>query len=124
MQRSAVTALATGAASVVPIWRAPRGVRAAIAVGGGVAVAGAAFAGARVPEAFDGTHEPVGVRPAAVIAAAAGGLMAGATLAGFAMDRSAERFLVQRGVRHPRLVLGAVGAGLSWLADAASRRTR
>jgi len=122
IERSTALALATGAASVVPLWRAPRAVRAAVVAGAGIAAGAATFVGARVPEAFGGSHDPVPVRPAAAVAVAAGGLMAAATVAGIALDRSGERLLVRRGVRHPRLVLGVAGAALSWLADAAERR--
>lgn len=123
MQRSTAIALATGAASVVPLWRAPRAVRAAVVAGAGLATGAVTFVGARVPEAFGASQDPAPVRPAAAIAVAAGGLMAAATVAGISMDRVAERFLVGRGVRRPRLVLGVAGAALSWLADGAERRT-
>lgn len=121
-QHSTVLAVATGAASVVPVWRAPRSVRAALAGGLGVAAGAATFVGARVPAAFGEEHEPLPVRPAAAIAGAVGALMVAATVAGIALDRSAEGFLVRRGVRRPRLVLGVVGAGLSYAVDAADRR--
>ena len=121
-QRSLVIALVTGAASVVPIWRAPRAIRATVALGVGAAVGGAAFVGARVPEAFGETSDPVPPRPAAAIAVAAGGLMTAVTVAGIAMDRGAERFLVERGVRRPRLVLGVAGGVLSYAIDAIDRR--
>ena len=115
-------AVTTGLASVVPIGRAPRGVKVALSAGTGVAAGAAAFVALRRPDLIAASREPVPAPQSAVVSAGVGALAAGATVAGIATDRAFERALVRRGVRHPRLWLGVAGAVLSYAMDELDRR--
>lgn len=118
---SAALAVATGAFSVIPIWRAPRRVRTALFAGTGVLTGGAVFAALRRPDVFGARQEPAPTRVAAPIGVAAGAAAAAATALGLVVDREAERFLVRHGVRRPRLVLGLAGGVLYYAIDVLDR---
>lgn len=99
-------AAATGLLTVVmsPA-RMPKSVRTATHVGSAVvgAAAGAyAFPGATVQK-----------RAAATVGF--GALLAGCSVLGLAIDRGAEDWLRQRGVRRPRVLFGVVAAGYAWV---------
>jgi len=114
--------VATGALSVVPIGRAPRRVRTALVAGTGLVAGGAMFTALNRPEVLGRDQEPTPARPAAAIGAAVATAAAGAVALGVVLDREAERFLVRRGVRRPRLVLGVAGGVLSYAIDMLDRR--
>ncbi|MCD9153566.1 hypothetical protein [Aeromicrobium duanguangcaii] len=122
-RQSLLLAVATGVVSILPIGRAPRGVKAALAAGTGLTAGGAAFVALRRPDLIAAAREPVPARQSAVVSAGLGVLAAGATVAGIATDRAFERALVRRGVAHPRLVLGVAGAVLSYAMDVLDRRS-
>lgn len=83
----------------------PKALRTATHLGSAaVGAAGGAYA---LPEASSGT------RAAAVAGFAS--LLGGLSVLGFAADRGAENWLRRRGVRRPRLLLGAAAAVLAWL---------
>ncbi|MBC9225745.1 hypothetical protein GL325_05365 [Aeromicrobium sp. 636] len=121
-RQSLVVALATGVVSVVPIGRAPRRVRAAVVAGTGLVAGGAMFTALNRPHVVGFEQQPTPARPAAAIGAVVGAAAAGAMAVGVVLDREAEQFLVRRGVRRPRLVLGVAGAVLSYVFDALDRR--
>lgn len=125
-------AAAMGALAAVPIARAPRGVRRSIALGSGLVTGGTAVAAlvlsSESPTADQapagGTAGPAG-KPAltprrlATVAAIGVALTAGIaalTELGFAADRHAESALRRRGVRRPRLAIGAAVAAASLIA--------
>ncbi|GAA3531933.1 hypothetical protein AFL01nite_20330 [Aeromicrobium flavum] len=113
-RQSLAFAALTGLVSVVPIGRAPRRVRIAVAATSGAVAGGAAFLALR--------SKDVPAPPSALAGAGLGGVAAGATALGFTVDRAFEQALVRRGVPHPRLVLGVLGAGLSYALDVLDRR--
>ena len=82
----------------------------------------AAYVALTRPDLIDADREPVAAPPSAAIGAGVAVLTGGAAAVGFAVDRAFERGLVRRGVKHPRLVLGAAGAVLSYAVDVLDRR--
>lgn len=121
-RQSLAFAALTGLASIVPVGRASRGVRLAVGAASGVAAGGAVYVALNRPDVIAAAREPVPVPQSAAIGAGVGALVAGTMVAGFAMDRAFEQALVRRNVPHPRLVLGAAGAVLSYTLDVLDRR--
>lgn len=121
-RQSLAFAALTGIASIVPIGRAPRGVRAAVAGASGVLAGGATYVALNRPDVIAAPREPVPAPQSAAIGAGVGALVVGATVVGFVVDRAFEQALVRWNVPHPRLVLGAAGAVLSYALDVLDRR--
>lgn len=121
-RQSVVFAALTGLASIVPIWRAPRPVRVALVAGTGLVAGGAAYVALSRPDMVDADREPVAAPQSAAVGTGVAVLAGGATAVGFTVDRAFEQGLVRRGVKHPRLVLGAAGAVLSYAIDVLDRR--
>ena len=121
-RQSLAFAALTGVVSVVPIGRASRGVRAAVAAASGVAAGGATYVALNRPDVIACSREPVPARQSAAVGAGVGALVAGVMAVGFVMDRAFEQALVRRNVPHPRLVLGVAGAVLSYALDVVDRR--
>lgn len=85
--------------------RMPRALRAATHVGtAAIGAAGGAYA---FPEASS--------KQRAAVAVGFAGLLGGISVLGFAADRGAESWLRRRGVRRPRLLLGAAAVVFTWL---------
>lgn len=103
---------AAGVTSMIPLWRAPRGVRRALALGAGALTGAGAFVVLRNPEPEE--DEPLDPTAAAGVGAVAAVSMAGAVAAGIAADRWLDKFLVARGIKRPRLVIGVVSAAVTY----------
>lgn len=115
-------AAVSGLVSLVPIGRAPRGMKVALVAASGIAGGAAAFIALNRPDVFAASRVPVPAPQSAVIGAGVGGVAAGATALGIVMDRAFEQALVRRGVPHPRLALAAAGAVMSYVLDTLDRR--
>lgn len=140
-------AVASGVATaLVPPSRIPPRARRSVHLGVGLATgAGAVWVLGR-PDLLDAgresgqvSSEPDGpsaghadgpravpLRARVALASVLGGLMALSSAAGMALDGAAERALVRRGVRHPRVWIGVAAAGLtaavSWAEDRSGSR--
>lgn len=121
-RQSLALAVVTGAVSTIPVWRAPRGVKRAAIAGFGLAAGAGAYAAFRRPDLLGAKREPVPARASVAIAAVTVGVTGGATALAFTLDRVFEQALVRRGIGHPRLVMGAAGAVLSYGMDMIDRR--
>lgn len=121
-RQSLVFAVLTGVVSTVPVWRAPRGVRTALIAGSGALAGGAMFTALNRPHVLGSQQDPAPVPVAAAIGTAVGAAASSAVALGLVLDREAERFLVRRGVRRPRIVLGVAGGALSYVLDVLDRR--
>lgn len=121
-RQSLAFAAASGLVSLVPIGRAPRGAKVAVVAVSGIAAGAAGFVALNRPDVLGAIRAPVPAPQSALIGASLGGVAAGATALGIAMDRAFEQALVRRGVPHPRLALGAAGAVLSYVLDRMDRR--
>lgn len=119
--QSLVFAAMTGAVSLVPLWRAPRPVRTALVAGSGLAMGAGVFTVLTRPDLFDADRDPVPAPASAAVGAAAATVAAGAVAVGITADRLLEQFLVRRGVRRPRLVIGVVGFAGSYALDVLDR---
>lgn len=122
--RTAAISVATALGSAVPLWRAPRAVRGALVAGSGLLTGGAAFVSLRTPEEIEADRQALSVPAAAGAGVAFGALAAGAVVAGLAVDREVERFLLRRGVGRPRLVMGVAAGALHWAIEGLERRVR
>ena len=113
-------AAASGLATALfPPARIPVAVRRSLHLGLGAAAAGAvlwatsrpAAPGADAQAELDGEPLPLPARVA--IASAIGSLVALSSVGGMALDSAAERALLRRGVRRPRVWIGIAAAGFA-----------
>ncbi|WP_210503749.1 hypothetical protein [Nocardioides xinjiangensis] len=121
------TAAATGlVTTLMPVQRWSRGARWTMHGGTGVLAAAGTALVVRHPERFGITDRPRTSHPQALAVAApavvVGVAVAGASRGGQAVDAWAERRLVARGVRRPRLWMGLGAAGLSLAMSVGDRR--
>lgn len=103
------SATAAGAVTLVRPARFPKWARRALSLSNTAGTAGTIFFAVRGDEDLPATH-PVqrALSTSDILAATSGGLMLVTSGLGLKADARIERFLVERGVKHPRIVM-AVG---------------
>ncbi len=120
-------AVASGVATALfPPARIPTRMRRSIHVGLGLAASGYVFwamdnrktsdpvrTAEPTQDPEEGPGRGLSLRPRLVIAGGLGAMVALSSVAGMGVDAAAERALVRRGVRHPRIWIGAATAAIT-----------
>lgn len=111
-KRPVIGGVIAGTLGMVPIWRAPFAVKAALA-----AVPAGAAAAVTGLEVHRRARAEAAPWKAATVAIAAGGVIGGAGAGSFALDRGAESLVRRLGARRPRILLGIAGGILHAAVD-------